>query len=393
MTHENNDYRKHVQARIEASLSSGHRRLIEIVRCCRGAYPSVVRDALAANDCRVHEDTCNCYSNDGRFPPAGSGSILSQLEGNPILHSWYFTDGCCERIQHIQDWSQKKLAFLGTPRLFEWFRENRLGRQLVLFEIDTLVVTKLNNTTVDNCSVVLYDIDDELPSKYRHDFDCVFTDPPWYVDHYHLWISRAASLIQNGQLFISLFPELLRPSGPADRAAILEVVRPAANSMFLLQTFLEYEVPSFERNELQNAGFTEIEPWKLADLLIAHVASGSVIRPFRLTPEWHEWAEVDVGQTRIFVNATRGGKTGSLLSPPASGRTILESPSRRNPVLREVNVLTSRGHGLLSGNPSMLSATLRQLNGFLQSGLTISAAVAELHLGSEVENLLLGVLG
>lgn len=388
------EYVERVRARVAASLCVAPKPLFEIVRDCRGAYPSLVRDALATSGSSVHEHVCKCYSRDYRPSSEGVDCLIPKLEGNPILCSWYFTDSCCERIQHLLDWSEKSLAFVGTPRLFEWFRAHCPARRLVLFEIDDLVLRTLDKVSArENCSLIRYDLDDDLPVEYRGAFDCVFTDPPWYVDHYRLWISRAMSLLRGGQLFVSLFPELLRPGAVEDRSTILDVIRSFTDSMSLLYTFLDYDVPSFEQYELMSNGFSDIRPWKTADLLIANLTTPVSMPEFRITPEWRDWREVDVGRVRIFVNETRAANTTSLLSPPAGGRTILESPSRRNPVFAEVNVLTSRGHGLLSADTSMLVEVLCRLNESLQLGISKGTAVAKLQLSPSVESLLLEVLG
>ena len=151
------------------------------------------------------------------------------------------------------------MAFLGTPRLYEWFRSHNLGKERLLLDLDQVVLEKLAPSAGQKNEVLHYDVAKSLPNEYHGMFDYVFFDPPWYPKDYLLWLSKASLLAPGGNVVFSLFPELTRPDARNERQSILEFVRNHTKDLTLISAFLEYEVPSYELAQLTAAGFT-IDP-------------------------------------------------------------------------------------------------------------------------------------
>jgi hypothetical protein len=75
--------------------------------------------------------------------------------------------------------------------------------------------------------------------------------------------------------------------------------------------------------------------------------------------EGERWTEIDIGKVRVFVSQNHVPEhQHSLLAQPSTG-LVLSSPSRRNPARQMVNILTSRGHGLITSRPNEFVTLLK----------------------------------
>jgi hypothetical protein len=357
-------YYAEVRSRIVRSVAERPRAFVDIVRECEGTFPSIVRQCLSDFGPDIVATPSPAYSlPEGVAPPEHEPSGVSAIEGNPVLCSWYFTHKTCERIAKLRDWSSSRVAFLGTPRLFEWFRCRGLGKERLLLDLDTVVLEHLKESAGAGPDVLAeYDVADEVPEEFRGSYDCVFFDPPWYPDPYAVWLSRSLSLAPGGAAFFSLFPELTRPSAAEERGRIIETVAGVSRAVTLISSFIDYEVPSFEGEQLKAAGLGDLGPWKVADLLFAELREGAP-PPCPAPARARAWEEVDIGTLRMFVahDGAADDPSGRLLSTLEDGSTLLASPSRRNPGRQAANVLTSRGHGLFTPRPRKLIEVLRRL--------------------------------
>jgi hypothetical protein len=359
------EYHLEILRRISDYLSQGPQTLSAIVRACAGAYPTIVRECIEEYRSKI---TWTDLPAAALCDPERSAerSILDAVEGNPVLCSWYFTTQTCRRIAKLRDWSSLRLAFLGTPRLYDWFRSQNLGKERLLLDLDAVVLEKLSAFSSDADVVAQYDIADKLPDSYRGRFDFVFFDPPWYPVEYFTWLGSASLLAPGGHVVFSLFPELTRPSADAERRDVLEFCGRFSEELTLVSSFLDYEIPTFELGQLRAAGLSSIGPWRVADLVIAKINAGA--RPdfdrgdAERTPA-SQWREVDIGGLRLFVNLLdRREHEPRLLMTPTGTSTILPSPSRREPTRKKVNVLSSRGHGLVTSRPTDLVQILESLS-------------------------------
>jgi hypothetical protein len=387
-----NPYQLRVVIRIEECLDHGSQTLQAIFRACQGAYPTVVLDCIRelSDDTQwvnlVGLDLKNITSRDRNV------SVLDSIEGNPILCSWYFTEATCHRIGQLRDWSPFRLAFLGTPRLYDWFRSNNLGKERLLLDLDQVVLEKLDRLSGKG-EVVHYDVAKKLPKEYHGKFDYVFFDPPWYPKDYLLWLSRASLLAPGGYVVFSLFPELTRPDARHERQLILEFVRSHTKDLTLISSFLEYEVPSYELAQLMAAGLPSIQSWRVADLILTALSTipidvngGSSVSP-------SEWTEIDIDAVRLFVGSIAGTVAqSSLLNPLSDGSIILPSPSRREPRRSEANVLSSRGHGLVTPSPQKLIALLESFQRPCLDGLRITDIIQESSTDNDTKKLLAKIL-
>ncbi|MCC2643933.1 MAG: hypothetical protein K0S45_4346 [Nitrospira sp.] len=388
-------YKKKLQTKILALLAQGPQRFIDVVRGCEGAYPAVVRECLEGLPECVYAPVSAYLVKSAAEDISEERSVLTSIEGNPVLCSWYFTAKACKRLELLRDWSRLRVAFLGAPRLYEWFAMHNQGKFRCLLDLDTFVLDRLGTLEETRSDVIQnYNVSDPLPEALKGKFDCVFFDPPWYPDEYPLWIMRAVQLAPNGLAHFSIFPELIRPTAWSERQQLFNLLKNYSDSFTLLSSFVDYDVPTFEDAQLRHAGIMNLGPWKSSDLVIAKLRIQTPItEPSPVVYFGAQWSEVDIGSMRIFVNThLRFEKEAKLLSIPNTSSPILSSPSRRNPILKQINVLTSRGHGLNTSRPERLLDMLKGLRTVKDNGGQVTTSIDQIDMDPYSKNLLLEII-
>lgn len=365
-------YRQRVMRCLIDELTDGPKSLNRLVQACRGAFPTVVLECLH----ELRSGIIPTFTSAWSLASCASDrplhySPLARVEGNPILSSWYFTDRTCQALGELRDWHGLRIAFLGTPKLYEWFRRHDLGAERVLLDLDDVVLRCLaQSDPPEHDALHCYDVADGIPPTLNQKYDCVFFDPPWYSDQYEIWLYRAFQLVSSGFVYFSLFPDLTRPSAAAEREELLARVRSSARSSWLCSSFLSYEVPSYERQQLRHAGLSDITSWRSGDLVVAEISTNTHFgEPLSITSSLR-WIEIDIGSVRIFVNPKTAPDRSdhSLLSLPPGSSAVLPSPGRRHWLEDGINVLTSRGHGMITYRPMELISMLRELASSMHDG-------------------------
>lgn len=393
---ETEEYFSNIKRCIKSALVKGPQTLESIIRACEGAYPTVVEECLEDLEPALSSVNIDAYKLREPYDTQTTEfSRLLTIEGNPVLCSWYFTSETCKRIAELRDWSNSRIAFLGTPRLFEWFCLHDLGKEHLLLDLDSFVLNTLSKWIKPNGNILFeYDVANEIPSMFRDSYDYVFFDSPWYYHDYLIWFSRASSLAPTGLIFFVLFPKLTRPTALAERAQITNEIGKTSKSLMHLNSFVDYDIPTFEKAQLDMAGLTSLSSWKVADLVIAE--QKHEIKPkgeFNLIISDH-WEEVDIGSLRIFVNLSKIPKEDPrILFPVNENCPILSSPSRRNKERDKANVLTSRGHGLITPRPQQLLNLLYEIRDGSNRGQSPYEFIRTQNLGISTQKLFEEILG
>lgn len=378
------DYYERVAERIRDYLSERPAPLADIVRACEGADPAVVISSLEGLGEELVTTELPVIGLSSRGPENARGdSLLYSLEGNPVLYSWYFSTKTCARLGRLRRWSDLRIGFLGAPRLYEWFRDNELGSGRLLLDLDERALELLSRAPANDSDVVeRYDVADEVPASYRGKFDCVFFDPPWKASAYLAWIRRALSLAPAGSLFFPLLPRLTRPEAGEERRRILGRLQELADTVTLLEDFLDYRIPTFKSAHLAACGVGNLEGWKGADLVIAEVdASRAAVSSDEAALPPPSWEEVDVGALRIFVDRSRRYDEGDALLFARNGRLADYED-------KGANVKTSRGHRLRTSRPEELIDVLIRLRDGGLRGEPLAGALKSFDLDSLTRSLL-----
>lgn len=391
-------YKNQIRERIAKVLARGPRTLGEILRSCRGAYPTIVAECLTELKCveKKRGDLFALQETRDELDREALSFSVSHVEGNPVLCSWYFTAGTCAKVEKLRSWSASRLVFLGAPMLYEWFCHRQVGVARTLLELDQVIVDNLLGAVNPLAErVCRYDTADELPADLLGHADVVFLDPPWYPECYDLWLRRVAQIAPGGTVFLPLFPELTRPAAATQREELLARLKSCSSELFVLEDFVEYVIPTFEQPFLEHFDLHDLGSWKMADFLIVELLDDASIEQAFPLPEFPDrrrsWIEVDVKTMRFFVDTSASIPGAGVLSLPANGH-LFASPSRRDPEREILNVLTSRGHGLSSSEPMRLVDQLAKISAEAASGRLIADIVGAADLEADLKILFLDIL-
>ena len=398
-------YRKS-KARIITALKNNPSTFEEICRKSCGLYPTTVRDIIThlklnsklvplyTSDMPVldYEINDDCYYEENTL-------ITAQIQNNPVLSAWYFSWNTCSRLAQIDQWKDKRILFLGTPRLFEFFLTRKFGSHLKLIDLDKKVISVFEDKYKKNFVNPHFDffctdlLDFNIIEFQKEDFekyDFIFFDPPWYLEHYLKWLSIAIQVVKpEGTIAFALFPTLLRPDAITERKKLLDICREISRNTFVCPDILEYDVPSFEKRELEEEGIYLNGNWKTADIVILNgvlceksLVSGTINEPYS------NWIEFDWLNTRWFLNITKQLPRSNKLLTVAGKSRFLTSPSRRNEQLEKVNLLSSKGHGLCVSDTELFQIVLKNIQDF-QKSCSYHDAILKLNLDDESKKIFL----
>lgn len=376
----NSTYYESAKVRVAAALKGNPSTFEELCKKCQGLYPTQVKKII--DNMGIYDTLIPLYITDQNLLPYERLDdsycdereiITASLQNNPILSSWYFSWDTCYKIAQLDVWKNKRIMFLGTPRLFEYFASRRFGEELVLVDLDGTVIDALSKKYTSlldkNHKTLFYKADINsfnVPAfleNHPGEYDYIFLDPPWYPSYYMNWINIALQVLSsNGTILFSLFPRLLRPTAQTERREIMEKCRSIAEKAFICSGILEYDIPSFEKKELENEGLILRSNWKTSDLVILN---GITNRNFSDASTIHEtysvWLEFAWLGCRWFLDTSRSFPSVHQLISSPEQTLYLKNPSKRNVQLHEVNLLSSKGHGIRISDPTYFRSILNKL--------------------------------
>lgn len=371
-------YYKNAKNCVVSTLRGNRCTFEELCRKCHGLYPTVIRNIIS--ELKIHETLIPVYTTDQNSIPLDAfddryyeshDNVTEQIQNNPILSSWYFSWNTCGKIASIDIWKNKSVLFLGTPRLFEYFITRNYGKELTLIDLDELVVSSLRKKYCDSahkslffcCKNITTINIEELNSQIPRVYDYVFLDPPWYLESYGAWLDVALKFTHSSSSIVfSLFPSLLRPSAMVERKDILDRCRDVATKVQLFPDYLEYDIPSFEKGELVMEGLLLRSSWKMADMVVLTTPKGNSYKRHSFSAEEYSmWREFNFFDYRWFFNQSFSTNDDLPVVSAPLGTLYLKSPSKRNPEFGRVNLLSSRGHGLLVSNSLLFFKAISEI--------------------------------
>lgn len=275
---------------------------------------------------------------------------------HPLDYDWrwslYTLNKIFNEILNNHTVFKRKLLFLGAPTAGIFFA---LANREFEFEMDLRVVDKnkdiinfINKKLNGVLEGIHYDLQYELPQQIIEDKrDIIIIDSPWYVDYYKIFISRSTNLISenDGFVYTALFPLYTRPQAIYERMEILELfVKAGYSPISIVPSFLEYEIPYFEKRALEASGIELKENWRFGDLAI--FKSTSFLRPLIIGDyiiDNEAWKEFTFKRKRISIRVNPLVK--SYIKPeviPIFGKSsTLPSVSRRHSYRKFVDLWTS----------------------------------------------------
>ncbi|HWF93373.1 MAG TPA: hypothetical protein VG291_00275 [Xanthobacteraceae bacterium] len=316
-----------------------------LIRHLKGAHPIEIKSALiSAGELDLAE---RAFKDISVAPPC-----LHEIssEDNPILSFWPFADTSALDVAQMAS-RFSSVALLGAPTLFSAMRRQRHSNEIYLFDCDDYLFREETVSGFVRCNIA-----SAVPAKFNNKFDLVIGDPPWYLEEYLLWLATAERIVRpGGTIMFSLFPEGIRDSAGADKRAILSTAERIFAEFSVLDSAIEYDVPSFEQVQMIRAGIKPVR-WRYAHLIVGRIRMDKKLRAIRPNDGLERWIERRIGNGRLFIKLGRSLiEQDDFLQTAESKSPFLSSPSRRNPSRLRANVMSSRGHGLSCSNPALLA--------------------------------------
>lgn len=376
----------------------------DLCKKCHGLYPTHIKKIL--DDLNIHTTLTELYVTKPELVPLCNDeyvattidAITEVVENNPILSSWYFSWNTCLKISQLDTWNDKKIAFLGTPRLFEYFIIRGLGKTLTLIDLDTTITSAINQkykNIISNKNISIYnlDINSICEKSISEQFDYIFLDPPWYPEYYISWIDKASKLLNNkGSIIFSIFPHLLRPLADKERIEIFKKCRKSFENFYLISDALEYDIPSFEKKELEQEKVILHGNWKISDMVILNNSKNDMFNNEKVDfQSYSMWKEFDLLNTRWFLNVQDNNDNNNepLVSLP-NNSYFLKTPSRRNQQLLNINLLSSKGHGIKISNTTKFLSLVSDIQKN-ESVISYNKIIETAKIDDESKKVLLGL--
>ncbi len=329
--------------------------LDEVFLAARGAFPS---DVLANRpESPVGLRIAQLLRDVEDSPPHSSAH-----EPHPLDFDWRFdqrTQVALTRL--LNGMREKRIVCLGTPTIA--YRLAGLGHQVVLIDNNALA-----DARPDSLEVLTGDVACALALGAA---DLVVVDPPWYPDQMTRWLQLAVELLSvGGQLWTSMFGELLRPRAATERTELMTELE-RIGQVEVDRDLLRYETPRFEYEALKAQGILLGRPWRRADLVrfVLKTEPRSDLGGDRFDhrrspasvdgPVWDSFRICGQSvRTRLRGDTVAGAPLAQL-----SGCVgfVLPTVSMRDPRRAEIDVWSSRNRVAACGDRARLNGMLLRL--------------------------------
>lgn len=370
-------YKKRLSQEILQEFKAGYNTIERLLPRLKGAYPTVVLDLLKEMNVKGVLSVKLDSKDTVRELPELQHNPLSDHEWrlftrlldefpepHPVYFEWYYNTQTLHDLCSRTDLQNKAIALLGCPRVFFFFQMRGIGKRRVLFDINDRGL-KAIKSVFPSSLLVHYDAFERLPKSMLRKFDIVFFDPPWYLDHFRIWLARACSLLGSGKLFMPLWGSLVREGASEER----ELIKNKLSSLgfpkiSLYDSALGYETPLFEKISLANSGVRLSTDWRRADLLVAsgelnHLRNSRFKRPRDI----FEWSSYQFGKQVLMTRQSPGLRRMpvALTSIYHDSSFICKSVSRRDPLRNRIGLWTSRNKVFQTCRVSIINKALSLL--------------------------------
>jgi putative N6-adenine methyltransferase len=261
------------------------------------------------------------------------------LTPHPLDSSWWFADAALERLleclRSLTEASDAVLL-LGTPTLFHYAKERRLGRSTMLVDRECTTAAE------DSFHAARSDLMRDLPLKAK--FDVIVADPPWYPLEMRAFLDKACRNAKKGTKVLLSVPGLgTRPGVQGEWSELLRWAESAGLRLLEYEEgVLPYISPLFERNALRAAGVESCpEDWRRGDLAMFEYDGVRAEQGSLAVASRDSWKEVRFGSVRICIRPQRYAGWNDPRPCQIVAGDVLPSVSRRDKRLSSVAAWTS----------------------------------------------------
>jgi hypothetical protein len=261
------------------------------------------------------------------------------LTPHPLDSSWWFGDSALEKLLGyvtILTGTTGTVLLLGTPTLFHYAKERRLGRTTVLLD------RECSEAAEGSFHAVRCDLMTELPVNAK--FDVVVADPPWYPVEMRAFLSTACRKAKEGaKIMVSVPASGTRPGIQREWSELLMWAQGAGlRFVDYEERALPYISPLFERNALRAAGVESYpQDWRRGDLAIFEYDGAPAETGGLALVSRDRWKEVSFGSVRICIRPRPYASWNDPRLREVVAGNVLPSVSRRDKRLASVAAWTS----------------------------------------------------
>ena len=212
----------------------------------------------------------------------------------------------------------------------------------------------------ENFSVVYADLRFDFPVLHESArFNLSIVDPPWYPQELLHWTNFGLSQVEiGGSIFFTLWPESVRPSARSEHRQVLT----AMSKVGRLEQFgnVSYQLPHFERETFDAV---DQPPSQREGLLFRLTKENSQLLD---APSFQrsssEWRRFTLSGEQVAV---RVGPSDCQIASDDLFEIepfILKNTSRRNPILPNINIWTSKNCAARLSRPSSIAEGIATQN-------------------------------
>jgi hypothetical protein len=271
----------------------------------------------------------------------------SPPESHPLDFDWRFTPTTVEEIRGLMLTDVPTIA-VGAPSIARRFEQ--LGQNVLL--VDRQPLQGVSNHLVA-------EIGTSLPNLGH--FAQAVIDPPWYPEELQSWVAWTANIVgKNGTIFVSIWPNSVRPTGHSEALSFVKWARSWAE-LETLSVIPLYEEPPFERLAVKSSPIPILSmsprQGRLLKLTVVRVPELQIEESNRLREKWIRFV-VDEYQLALKL-CPLGNVTSPLSMHPEANGWHWPYVSRRAPKRDLIGLWSSDNEVALVQNPDELLEALR----------------------------------
>jgi hypothetical protein len=304
------DFEAAIAEWVTAAVHAGPTSFDDLVCHLPGVYPTDARDALVR------------LSEDGRISPAEYARSIARRPlpaypprpmglsiPHPLDFDWRFSDAGLDAVIGVMNELSDRstpVVCLGAPSIVRRLQIEGDLRPATLLDANPRPVAVLQSHPGPHTALLCDLGSDTLPDISA---PVVLIDPPWYPEHFRVFLWAAARLLEDGggHVLVSFPAAGTRPGVIAERDDALSWARELGLDLQEIRRgAVGYRSPPFERSALAAEGLDELPgDWRHGDLLILRSTQANLDLPCPRSVGGGDWRSIAAHPTEIRVRRDR----------------------------------------------------------------------------------------